>query len=227
MSQQCLLLVEGVNDKSFFEAFCKMLQLDADVRVAPPRELGGNDRFNSKQGAINYLPLLLKRLATGGIERIGLVLDADQQVNGSGFARTVAQVEAVLAPAGFITPPLGLPNGGLVFHHNNGLADFGLWVMPDNAADGILEDWISQTVPTSGSGGALLAHAEKTVASLPLNVNMPPIKPARMKKAEVATWMAWQERPGEGLYYTVEGNLLDPGASLYVGLSAWMRRIFL
>jgi hypothetical protein len=32
--------------------------------------------------------------------------------------------------------------------------------------------------------------------------------------------------PGEGLHYTLEGNLLDPAAPLYVGLTAWMKHVF-
>lgn len=221
-----MLLVEGINDKSFFEEFCKMLGLNADVRVAPPRELGGEDTFNTKQGAINYLPSLLKRFPTGELERIGLVLDADQTQNGGGFEKTVGQVALVLESFGFAAKPTALADGGLVFRHNDGLADFGLWVMPDNGGDGILEDWIYQSVPIAGSGHALLRHAECTVAALPTVLNIPKIKPTRIKKAEVATWLAWQERPGEGLYYAIKGKLLDPAALGYIGLQAWMRHVF-
>ena len=148
-----LLLVEGSNDKRFFEQFCQSIQLDVEVRVAPPREVGGD--FNSKQGAIRHLSTLYKRLRTGDLARLALVLDADQTLAGGGFVQTVAQVAAVLAPLGFDANPVSLATGGLVFQHGDGLADFGLWVMPDNGNDGILEDWISQTIAAEGQHRAL------------------------------------------------------------------------
>ncbi len=83
-----LLLVEGVNDKSFFEQFCKAHGMDSCVKVAPPREFGGIK--NSKQGAIRYLATLLQQVIDTEVECLGLVLDADQIAHGGGFANTVA-----------------------------------------------------------------------------------------------------------------------------------------
>lgn len=215
-----LLLVEGSNDRSFFEQFCQSIQLDVDVRVAPPREVGGT--HNSKQGAINHLATLYKRLRTGDLSHLAVVLDADQSAAGGGFSQTVSQVAAVLAPLGFDAGPLALAEGGLVFQHNDGLANLGLWVMPDNANDGILEDWIARTITDEGEHRALFEHAVQVVADLPVRKFNPP----KLKKAEVASWLAWQDRPGEGLFYPVKAGLLDAGTPLYAGMEAWLRQVF-
>ncbi len=55
-----ILLVEGESDQSFFKEVCKTLGLDANVRVALPRDSG---RFhNGKEGVFNLLPDLLNQL---------------------------------------------------------------------------------------------------------------------------------------------------------------------
>ncbi|MES2261491.1 MAG: DUF3226 domain-containing protein [Pseudomonadota bacterium] len=215
-----LLLVEGVNDKSFYEQFCRAHGMHADVKIAPAREVGGT--HNSKQGAIRLLSVLLKQLedADAPLERLGLVLDADRTANGGGFVRTVDQVAAELISHDFTPVPVVLPTGGLLFQHNDGLPDVGLWVMPNNQDDGILEDWIFQSALVREQ--ALLDHATATVAALAA----PKFRPVQRRKAEVATWMAWQDQPGEGLYYAIKGGMLEPASPLYSGLKAWMARVF-
>lgn len=45
-------------------------------------------------------------------------------------------------------------------------------------------------------------------------------------KAEVATWLAWQKKPGQGLYAACDDNLLNTQAQLYVELLAWLNLVF-
>jgi hypothetical protein len=45
-------------------------------------------------------------------------------------------------------------------------------------------------------------------------------------KAEVATWLAWQKRPGHGLDSAVREGLLDTGSHGYLQLVAWLNQIF-
>lgn len=212
------LLVEGIADQSFYEIFCKKHGLHPEVRVAKPRDFGGLK--NTKQGAINLLTTLLPMLGDGQLERLALIVDADQAQDGGGFAKTVEQVAAILTPFGFLSPPVVFPQGGLLFKHGDGLADFGLWVMPDNQAEGALEDWLLRSIRADEQ--PLLVHAKSAVGTLAA----PKFKPARRVKSEVATWLAWQAKPGEGLYYTVDAGLLDESAPLYGGLRDWLHAVF-
>jgi hypothetical protein len=222
-----LLLVEGSNDKLFFEAFCKKCNLDTEVLVAPPSELTAEYVYDTKQGCIKHLPLQFKRVRNGAITRLGLVLDADQISDGGGFAKTIEQIAATIDPElGFATHPTSLSNGGLIFANNNGLADFGVWIMPNNASEGILEDWLSQTILTEGKVRTLLTHAEQTVAALPNLLDIPAFTPSNHKKAEIATWLAWQKKPGMGLAYTIKEELLDQTTPQYLGLQEWLKRVF-
>ena len=167
MASRNMLLVEGIADKSFFEEFCRIHALNADVKVAPAKEVNPEARTNGKQAAIKSLPTLLINLNSedGPYRSIALVVDADAITNGAGFVITLAQITPHLTKVGYEPNPVMLPTGGLLFKHTDGLPDFGLWIMPDNASDGMLEDWISQSIYPGEQ--TLFAHATAVVGSLP------------------------------------------------------------
>ena len=218
MVNKSLLLVEGEFDQSFYKHFCRSHNLDTKVTIFPPKQLGAT--FNTKQGAINHLPSLLQQLDDGQLNRLAMIVDADSASNGGGFDLTLIQVKNQLIPFGFDPSPQKLQNGGLVFSHSDGLADFGLWIMPNNHSDGILENWIAQSIASSEQ--TLFDKASSIVSK----IQNPKFAEIRRSKAEIATWLAWQDRPGEGLYYAVTGNLLNSQGSHYVGLHQWLIRVF-
>ncbi|HIH86657.1 MAG TPA: hypothetical protein HA304_01985 [Methanosarcinales archaeon] len=100
------------------------------------------------------------------------------------------------------------------------MADFGLWVMPNNGDEGMLEDWIKSCVHPNEN--QLFAHAKTVVDTLPLTK----FKPIHISKAEVATWLAWQKQPGHGLYRAVEDQLIDTNSALFQELSFWLTHIY-
>jgi hypothetical protein len=209
------LLVEGESDKAFFELICKTIGLDT-VRVAHPKDF--THTHNSKEGVFNHLPIRLQQLADGQTHRLAVMVDADHDPNG-GFQKTRDRVSEILSPFGY-----SLATGiaaGLVYKHDDGLADFGLWIMPNNTNEGMLEDWIKQCIHLNEQG--LFAHAVTAIDTLP---NPPKFRSIHRSKAEVATWMAWQNKPGHGLYRAVEDDLLDTGNPLYQDLSQWLNLVF-
>ncbi len=123
-----------------------------------------------------------------------------------------------MARCGFTLIPN--PAGGILFQHDDGLADFGLWVMPNNRDEGMLEDWIKSCVHQDEH--KLFAHAETVVATLPQTK----FKLIHFSKAEVATWMAWQKQPGHGLYRAVEDQLIDMDSALFKELCVWLTHIY-
>ena len=214
-----LLLVEGEADRGFFELLCKTQAILAKVQVAPPIDIGG--KKNSKQGVLNLLDTLIGNLNDGELQTLAIVLDADRIDDGGGFENTICQIEGKISAFGYNSPPVRLSTaGGLLYKHNDGLADFGVWIMPNNADEGSLEDWIKQSVSTAET--SLFQQAQSSVA----NLSKPKFKPSRLSKAEIATWLAWQAKPGEGLYYTVEGELLDSAAPLHLALVNWLSAVF-
>ena len=217
MSQN-ILIVEGEADRGFFEALCNTLQLGVSVKVAPPKQLGGT--HNTKEGVFNILlDTYLQQLNDGTVPRLAIIVDADAAEHGQGFARTLRRVEKIVSEYGF-SAPTAATAGGCLFRHSDGLSPFGLWIMPNHADDGMLEHWLSECV--SQEQIALFHHAQACVDALPTRL----FKPLRRTKADIATWLAWQEKPGEGLYHCVEAGLLDETAQQYQALVSWLRAVF-
>jgi hypothetical protein len=107
-----------------------------------------------------------------------------------------------------------------LFKHSDGLRDFGLWVMPNNNREGMLEDWIIESIKNDEK--ALFQQATTAVQQL----SSPKFKPHLQAKAEVATWLAWQKTPGHGLYSVMKEGLLDENSVPYTQLGNWLKSIF-
>ena len=212
-----ILLVEGEADKSFFKEVCKILKLHTKVEVAPPKGIGGS--HNNKEGVLNHLnKVLIKQVGDAEITRLAIIIDADSVVNGGGYKCAIDRVAKIVHPYGFTL--VSNPVGGVIFQHDDDLADFGLWVMPNNCDEGMLEDWIKDCVHPDEKN--LFAHAETVVDTLPQTK----FKPIHISKAEVATWLAWQKKPGHGLYHAVEEQLIDINSELFKELSDWLNHIY-
>lgn len=214
-----ILLVEGEADKGFFVEICKKLNLTASVMVAPPKDLGGT--HNTKSGVINHLEnALLPQLADGSMTHIAAVVDADYVAHGGGYTNTLGRLSGVLVPFGFTLETGQAENNGLRFKNSDGLADFGLWIMPYGQHEGMLEDWVKSCVDENEQ--ALFDHAANAVQQLE-----PPKFPThKTSKAEVATWLAWQKEPGHGLYHLVTEGLLNRQRPLFVELEQWLQKVF-
>jgi hypothetical protein len=115
-------------------------------------------------------------------------------------------------------PPL---QRGLVFTHNDGFADLGLWIMPNSRHDGCLEDFVRACV--SRAELPFFAHAQAVVAALPSPRRFSETK---LAKAEMATWLAWQGDPGRGPYYALQAGLLAVEGEPFIGLVGWLRHIY-
>ena len=211
-----ILLVEGESDRSFFVEVCKTLELHTSVTVAPPKDVGGS--HNTKEGVFNQLPILLNQLGDAQITRLAVVVDADSEDNGGGYNRAIDRVTEIVKSYGFTLASDSV--GGILFKHDDGLADFGLWVMPNNCDEGMLEDLIKTCVHPDEN--ILFAHAKTVVDTLPQKK----FKSIHISKAEVATWLAWQKQPGHGLYRAVEDQLIDTNSALFLELKVWLTHIY-
>lgn len=213
-----LLIVEGATDSSFFKELCNILDLGVFVFVATPKEIGGT--FNSKTHAFKALDDHLGQLNDSKIERIAIVVDADAEKHNQGVSCTKQCVAEIAKKHGF-TPPESDTKNSCLFQHKDGLNPFGLWIMSSNDNEGALEDWLSLCI--SREQESLFEYAKTCVSALP---EQPLFKPLHQAKAEIATWLAWQEKPGHGLYYCVEAGLLDETAQQYQALVSWLRAVF-
>lgn len=219
-----VLLVEGEADRGFFEQICKSLALNPDIRVALPKDYENYFR-NGKPNALKLLEDLLNELLDeeAPIKCLAIIVDADYKDRGhppelTGYLKTLQDVKKIAESHDF-TLPIEQTNG-LIFKHLDGTAKFGLWIMPNNQNEGMLEDFVKTCIKTEEQ--PLFSHAVSTVQEIPEQK----FKSHHLAKAEVATWLAWQKEPGHGLYTSVKDSLLDENNDLFQQLSTWLKHIY-
>ncbi|HET8798226.1 MAG TPA: DUF3226 domain-containing protein, partial [Thermoanaerobaculia bacterium] len=153
------------------------------------------------------LPVALKTSA----EALAIVLDADLDL----AARWQA-VSDRLQNHGYAVP--ATPSGdGLVLTDRHPVV--GVWLMPDNILPGMLEDFAANLV----GDDPLWPRATDAVRSIPDELRRFPRGAAR--KAEIHTWLAWQEEPGTPLGLAVTKRYFQTDTELCRRFTNWLRRL--
>jgi hypothetical protein len=215
-----VLLVEGDDDKYFFNKICTLFNLSPNIKVAVPKDFNSQ---NSKGGVLESLPPLLKQLADGSLRKLAVIVDADyEEQYGLGYQKTIQKITELVTLQEFVL----IQNtenhaSGLIFENGAELANFGLWVMPNNQDSGMLEDFVKTCIKIDEL--SLFNHANQVVHA----ISEPKFKPHHYAKAEVSTWLAWQKQPGHGLYRAVHDELLDTDHALFQKLAHWLKQIFI
>ena len=171
-------------------------------------ELGGVDEI-LRPGRLEL------ELAASELEALGVVVDA----NGDAAARW----DQLRTHCGGEFPdlPNQIPAEGLEVVHADG-PRFGVWIMPDNRFEGMLEDLLVRLVPDDA--GDLYEMARSCVATA--RSNAAPFKDVHERKAEIYTWLAWQDPPGLRLHEAVKHRVLDPTRPESRPFVDWFRRLF-
>lgn len=212
------LLVEGADDSTFYDAFLRVAAIPR-VSVTTPKHIGGV--VDGKTNAIHNLPTLIRQMEDGSITACGVVVDADYDAeHGLGYSKTLLKAREKLAECGYAreTP---IPSGGFLFRHSDGLPSVGLWIMPNNRDDGMLEDFVKSCIGDEAQD-ALHTLACRAVGSL----NPPLFKTIHRSKAEVSTWLAWQRAPGAAIETVVGNRLIDLNSTPATQLKTWMTSLF-
>lgn len=145
---------------------------------------------------------------------LGLVVDA----NGDVRARWQGALAALQAIAsGF---PQELDSAGIV-HQEEGGPRLGLWLMPDNVRAGMLETLL---LAIRKDDPAVWAHVSTAVAGA--KALGAPFRDAHQDKAELHTWLAWQDPPGQALGTAAKAHHFDVESPSFAPFVAWFRRLF-
>lgn len=150
-----------------------------------------------------------------GLEALGIVVDAD----GDAAARW-DQLRMSLR-RDFAGLPDEIPAEGLRVVHA-GKPRFGVWIMPDNRSEGMLEDLLVRLIPSDST--ALYEMARNCVGEA--RSNRAPFKDVHERKAEVYTWLAWQNPPGLRLHEALNHRVLDPTRPESSHFVTWFRELY-
>jgi hypothetical protein len=93
--------------------------------------------------------------------------------------------------------------------------------MPDNTVPGMLEDFCRLLIPTNDP---LWIRALRAVQAIPESERLFSVQHAA--KANIHTWLAWQEEPGKPIGQAITKKYLDADAPHALRLIAWLRSLF-
>ncbi len=221
MQEKYILLVEGASDQEFFKQLLKDLNLKTEIEPKTPRDIEAQIFRNGLQPLYQQLKLQIDLLLRGQITRLGVVVDADyaaQELNG--FANRRMQLVNILADKGFTITDVPEPECGEIFNHPSG-AKIGIWIMPDHADDGMIEDLLLACIKAELN--PLKEHAQVVVGQLGV---LQQFAEHRTCKAYLATWLAWQDKPGISHAYAYSQNRFDRLNPTLQALNNWLKSLF-
>lgn len=199
------LLVEGNDDQHVVWALCEKFKVPETFDVI---DCNGLEKL---QAGIEV------RLTQSevSLSALGIVIDADDNFTGRWDS-----LKGIISNAGFDVPEELLPDG-LVIENDDGLR-VGVWIMPDNNLNGMLEDFIAFLVP---DGDPLWATARSTLDEIE-NRKLNKYSPNYRAKAEIHTWLAWQEAPGTPLGQAITKKYLTADEETCSKFISWLNCLF-
>jgi hypothetical protein len=217
--ENSVLLVEGYADKIFFEHVFSRHSVEASVKVSVPTDWA--DKYNTKGAVFNTLPILIDQMSDGRLKKLAVVVDSDLEEHGGGQLKTLAMFADLVKKYGFEQRYRVGEKGGYLFHHKDGLSPVGLWIMPDNEHDGVIEHFVRSCIIDIQK-----ERFERGVELLDASVQPFLFEQHRRIKAEISGWLAWQKNPGQGIFSCIREGLIDQESHLFKKLRDWLSMVF-
>ncbi len=196
------LLVEGKDDLHVLSALC--------MKYALPK----NFDIIDCDGIENLTEQIPQRLKQSSIKTIGIIVDADTDIKNRWDS-----LNSTLEAQGFKLPT-EIPSDGLIINQNH--VTVGIWIMPNNNLNGMLEDFISFLVPKEDK---LLPIVKSTLNSIEAeNLNSYPL--IHKSKAIIHTWLSWQEDPGTPMGLGITKRYLNTDEETCTRLINWIKQLF-
>jgi len=200
-----ILLVEGRDDAEVVKQFCNHHGIDN-------RQLF---RIEVKNGIEALLDDLRIR-PQANVRVLGAIVDADADPE-----LRWRELSDVIRRSGYELPPRPFASGTCLPAPSEFLPRLGVWLMPDNRVEGMLEDFLLRL---TRDGDRLVERAHRAVDEIPLEERR--FVPAHRSKAAAHTWLAWQEQPGTPLGLAITRRYLDPSRDPAPAFRDWLLALF-
>lgn len=185
---------------------CELLSLGQRARAHDEKiyviERGGYEHLHES---------LPETLNTPGLTHLAIVVDAD-----TNLVTRWQSLKDRVAPI-FLLPDAPDVNGStLNINHLGRQIRVGVWLMPNNTMVGMIEDFVSLLVPPPHK--RLWNYVQRTVAKIPIKLFIDDHK----AKAEIHTWLAWQDEPGTPMGQAITARYLDATRPEANNFAAWL-----
>ena len=196
-----VLLVEGQNDKHVVWQLCRRFPEGPDFLI--------RDRDNLEQ----LLESIGAELAAPGLLTFGIMVDADTD--------PAARWDAVfhrLSAAGLALPRVPQSGGAVIA--TPGQPRAGVWIMPDNAATGELEDFVARMIPPQDP---VWPRAQEYIDRIPQSDRK--FSQNKLTRAQVHAWLATREQPRQ-MGSAIHARDLQTNGPLCQTFVHWLQRLF-
>ena len=196
------LLVEGNDDLHVIMSLCQKFTVTENFEII---DCKGIDKLFAQ------IPIRLKQ---SDFETLGIIIDADTELkNRWATLQTIFSTQK-------ITLPDKIPSDGLILKINN--ITIGIWIMPNNDLNGMLEDFISFLIPKEDK---LLPVANQTLNAIEKEKLNKYIS-AHKSKALIHSWLSWQEDPGTPMGLAITKKFLTTQEKICSKLISWLIMTF-
>lgn len=153
------------------------------------------------------------QLKASNLKILGIILDADEYPSNRWKSIRNCLIEK------FPDIPEQLPQAGLI---HPGEIKIGVWMMPDNQEQGMLETFLQFLLPEDGK--ALWQLTEQSCQQA--RVQGACFKDCHSDKAKIHTWLAWQNPPGRQLRHAIKERILSPASPQAAVFMQWFKELF-
>nr|WP_310589122.1 DUF3226 domain-containing protein [Runella aurantiaca] len=147
---------------------------------------------------------------------MGVVVDADENL-----LTRWESLKHALKQLGYSVPQEPNPNGTILKGEERN-PDIGIWLMPDNNAAGMLEDFVKHLIPEDD---LLLAETELVLEKLEIE-SYNKYHLIHKSKARIHTWLAWQEDPGTPMGLAITKTYLTTNSEVCKKFVRWLNELF-
>lgn len=197
------LLVEGNDDLHVILALCQKFELLQNFEII---------NCNGVENLYSQVPVRFKQ---SEINIIGIIIDADNDI----LSRWIP-LKNLLTFQGFNIPDV-LPKEGLILENEIG-KKIGVWIMPNNNLNGMLEDFINFLVPKDDK---LLPMVRSTLDHIEKE-KLNKYSLIHKSKAIIHTWLSWQEDPGTPMGLAITKKYLTTDEQNCLIFTNWLKALF-
>jgi hypothetical protein len=197
------LLVEGNDDQHVILALCQKFNIAHTFDVI---DCEGIDKLS------NQIPIRFKQ---SEIQTLGFIIDAD-----SDLLNRWHSLRSILILQGLSVPAI-LPSTGLIINMP-GKIKIGVWIMPNNNLNGMLEDFVSFLIP---DGDDLIPIVHSVLDDIE-HRHLCRYSPIHKSKALIHSWLSLQEEPGSPMGLGITKRYLTTDVDTCARLIGWIDELF-
>ena len=207
----------------------RMLLVEGETDLNAIAEIIAGNGVSWREPPVYILPMgtgtpksrdIATYLVTSGLKTLGIVLDADSDANVT-WQRIKGWIRHQVAEPG-LQELIEASGFDSAIRNARGIR-IGAWIMPDCRSNGTWETLLKQMVRPETQ--ELLEHGIESTR-LAKTDHAAPFKEVHREKAELFTWLAWQDEPGRNFKNRDFNSIFDPQAEAARPFVDWFRRLF-